>query len=93
MNSNKFLDKLNNLIISVKTEKEAQELMSGLFTQNEIETLKKRWRILEMLNQGATQRQIAQDLNVSLCKVTRGAKVLKEKSILTEFLNERRNNE
>ncbi|MBQ2984654.1 MAG: helix-turn-helix domain-containing protein [Candidatus Gastranaerophilales bacterium] len=93
MNSNIFLNKLNNLIISVKNEKEAQELLFGLFTQNEIETLKKRWRILEMLNQGATQRQIAQDLNVSLCKVTRGAKVLKEKSILTEFLTKEGNNE
>jgi TrpR family trp operon transcriptional repressor len=51
-----------------------------LLTESEIDVLSKRWRILEMLNQGKTQREIAKELQVSLCKVTRGAKILKNKS-------------
>ena len=38
-------------------------------TESEIETLSKRWRILEMLKDGFTQRDIAKELKVSLCKV------------------------
>lgn len=40
-----------------------------------------------MLSEGKTQREIAQDLKVSLCKVTRGAKILKNnKSVVTKYL-------
>jgi len=40
-----------------------------------------------MLNDGYTQRDIAKELQVSLCKVTRGAKIIKNKnSILTKYL-------
>ena len=35
-----------------------------------------------MLNEGMTQREIAKELNVSLCKVTRGSKILKDKNAL-----------
>lgn len=93
MNSNNIINQIYNLIISIKDKSQAKDMFSGLFTESEIETLTKRWRILQMLNQGATQRQIAQELNVSLCKVTRGAKVLKEKTILLDFLKKEGNNE
>ena len=56
------------------------------YSQSEIETLSKRWRILELLAQGSTQREIAKDLQVSLCKVTRGAKILKDReSVLAKY--------
>ena len=35
-----------------------------------------------MLSKGETQREIAKKLNVSLCKITRGSKILKEKKSL-----------
>lgn len=41
--------------------------------------LVKRWQLMEELIAGKTQRAIAADLGVSLCKITRGAKVLKQK--------------
>ena len=72
----------------LKTEKEICQLLNELFTQSELDTLSKRWRILNMLNQGITQREIAQQLKVSLCKVTRGAKILRnKKNIVQQFLN------
>ena len=42
---------------------------------------------MRMLVEGSTQREIANELGVSLCKVTRGSKILKNKeSILAKHL-------
>lgn len=76
-----------NILEKLNSTKEIEKFLYEIFTQKELETLEKRWRIMELLGQGKTQRQIANDLNVSLCKVTRGAKILKDKnSITTKFL-------
>jgi len=58
-----------------------------LLTKSEADTLSKRWRILKMLKEGRTQRDIAKELKVSLCKVTRGSQILKnKKSKVANFL-------
>ena len=76
----KFITKLNN-------KNEVISFIMEILTNAEIETLSKRWRILNMLKEGRTQRDIAQELKVSLCKVTRGAKILKNKSsIIAKYL-------
>jgi TrpR family trp operon transcriptional repressor len=81
------IQNISKLVKNLHTEAEVECFFKELLTKSEIETLSKRWRILEMLNQGYTQREIAKDLQVSLCKVTRGAKILKDKdSILAKFL-------
>jgi len=81
-------------IHQLKSDKEVRQLLNELFTQSELDTLSKRWCILNMLNQGITQRDIAQKLNVSLCKITRGAKILKnKKNIIQRFLKGNKENE
>ncbi len=81
------IQNISKLVKNLHTEAEVESFFKELLTESEIETLSKRWRILEMLKQGYTQREIAKDLQVSLCKVTRGAKILKDKdSILAKFL-------
>ncbi len=83
----KSIQEISKLVKNLHTEKEIETFFKELLTKSEIETLSKRWRILELLNQGMTQREIAKDLQVSLCKVTRGAKILKEKeSVLAKYL-------
>lgn len=82
------------ILNSLKSEKEIEKFFNEIFTKNELETLQKRWHIMELLAQGKTQRDIANSLNVSLCKVTRGAKILKDKnSITTSLLNKGNKNE
>ena len=79
------------ILYKLKSKKEIENFLSEIFTKNELQTLEKRWRIMELLVQGKTQREIASDLNVSLCKVTRGAKILKnKKAVTTKFLNKGR---
>ena len=57
--------------------------MHEILTDSEISDLSKRWRILKMLGENFTQREIANKLNVGLCKVTRGAKILKNSNAIT----------
>lgn len=78
---------ISSILKNLKTEESVCEFLTDLLTENEISTLSKRWRILKLLAKGETQRKIATDLNVGLCKVTRGAKILKNrKSVITKKL-------
>ena len=81
------IQEISKLVKNLHTEVEIESFFKELLTESEIETLSKRWRILDLLAQGSTQRDIAKELKVSLCKVTRGAKILKDKdSILVNYL-------
>ena len=78
---------ISNIISSFNDEKEVYRFLKELFTEAELMDLSKRWEILKMLNDGHTQRDIAFELKVSLCKVTRGAKIMKNKNaISTKYL-------
>jgi len=87
---NKIIDILNKL----NTKNEIHLFLNELLTQKEINTLSKRWRIMEMLSQGIPQREISQNLNVSLCKITRGSKIIKNnKTITTKYLIKEKKND
>ena len=75
---------LTKVIAKLKDDKEVYAFLHELLTESELDVLSKRWRILKMLNAGLTQRSIAKELKVSLCKVTRGSKILKNKNSLTK---------
>ena len=96
---NRNIIKLNKLkelafiINKIKTPEEIEIFLNELLTESEIDALSKRWRILNMLLEGQTQREIATNLNVSLCKVTRGAKILKNNnSVTSKYLIKEKNN-
>lgn len=81
------IKEISKLVKNLHTDEEISTFFKELLTESEIQTLSKRWRILEMLKNGVTQRDIAKELRVSLCKVTRGAKIIKDKnSILAKYL-------
>ena len=83
----KNLKEISKLIKNLASENEIYDFLLEILTQSEVETLSKRWQILKLLNEGKTQRDIAQNLKVSLCKVTRGAKILKsENSVIYKNL-------
>lgn len=63
------------------------QLFSEMLTPKEIEALTLRWQLLKELNAGETQRAIASRHHISLCKITRGSKLLKDKdSIVKKIL-------
>jgi TrpR family trp operon transcriptional repressor len=57
--------------------KQMATLFQEIFTPSEINTLTLRWKLLKDLFAGKTQRKIAAEHNISLCKITRGSKILK----------------
>ena len=86
MNSNMIKENITeiaNLFKSLHKKEDISDFMLEILTKSELETLSKRWCILKKLSQGLTQREIAKEFNVSLCKVTRGAKILKDKNAIT----------
>ena len=85
--NNNNIKYIAQVIQKLKDETQIESFIRDLLTETEIETLSKRWCILNMLANGQTQREISKNLGVSLCKVTRGSKILKNKdSVITKFL-------
>jgi TrpR family trp operon transcriptional repressor len=59
-----------------------------IFTPAELEDISLRWKLLKDLHKGLTQRKIADKYGISLCKITRGSKILKNKdSLVFKILN------
>ena len=89
-----MLNQISEILSKIKSKNDLENFLLEILTKSEVETLYKRWRILTMLKEGYTQREIAQELNVSLCKVTRGSKILKDKNaIITKYLDKEFKNE
>ena len=64
-----------------------EEFLYSILTKNEIKNVSSRWEIVKRLEQGISQRKIANALHLSLCKITRGSRELKkEKSPLKKIL-------
>lgn len=75
-------------IISIKDIDELKSFFDEILTQGEREDLSLRWKLLKELQSGMTQRKIAERYGISLCKITRGSKILKkENSVVLKILN------
>ncbi len=51
--------------------------LESILTPREVRDLAGRWELVKLLSQGASQRSIARQLHMSLCKITRGSRELK----------------
>ncbi len=49
-----------------------------ILTDKEIRDISSRWELVKCLLRGDSQRKIARELHLSLCKITRGARELKK---------------
>ena len=65
------------LIAALEGEKEAEMLMKDLLTPQELDSVVERWQEVQQLAKGITQRDIAENLGISISKVTRGSRALK----------------
>ncbi len=81
-----------SILLEGLDKNEISNFLLEILTDSELIDLSKRWRILTLLSKGKTQREIAGELNVSLCKITRGAKILKNKNgISAKYLKGEKN--
>jgi TrpR family transcriptional regulator, trp operon repressor len=78
-------------LCQVKNRRDMEQFLGEVLTPAERHDLALRWELMRRLDMGTPQRQIASDLGISLCKITRGAKVLKNiESISRNLLAEKK---
>ena len=81
---------LIKVFTQIDNEDDMRELFAEIFTANENKDFTLRWKLLNDLYKQMPQRTIAKNLNISLCKITRGSKMLKkENGIIKKILSTR----
>jgi Trp operon repressor len=79
------------ILCRISNQTEMERFLGEILTPAELHDLALRWELMNKLSQGDSQRQIASELRISLCKITRGAKILKDvQSISRKFIMERK---
>ncbi len=64
-----------------------EDFLKSILTPNEISEVSSRWELVKQIDDGISQRKIAENLGLSLCKITRGSKELKkEKSSFKQMI-------
>jgi TrpR family trp operon transcriptional repressor len=84
----KPLAEIAEILCGINDPKTMDQLLRELFTGGELATLELRWRLLKDLFDGTPQRKIAETHRISLCKITRGSKVLKKRGSVVRRLLE-----
>jgi TrpR family transcriptional regulator, trp operon repressor len=64
------------------------QFFEEIFSPKEIEDFSLRWQLLNDLYLGDSQRSIAAKHRISLCKITRGSKILKQNGSISRKLLE-----
>jgi TrpR family trp operon transcriptional repressor len=80
MNPNTNIKEIAQIMADINDRRLIENFLKNILTETELKNLASRWEIVKLLDQGVSQRKIAKDLHLSLCKITRGSKVLKEKN-------------
>ncbi len=81
------IKELSEIISKLSRSEDVEKFLDEMLTEKEKKDLVLRWELLKRLNDGIPQRNIASDLKISLCKITRGSRILKsDESIAGKIL-------
>ncbi len=69
-----------SILLSIDDEDDMHALLDDLLTDKEVLDIIDRFLVLDDLYRGKSQRDIASNRKMSLCKITRGSKMLKKKN-------------
>ena len=72
------LNELCGIFTRLKKRRNALIFLKDILTPRELASVVERWQIVKRLVQGKPHREISKELNVSIDKVTRGAKALRK---------------
>ena len=78
MKLGKDLKELIDVLVSLKDENEALNLLEGILTPKELMEIPTRLKIVRMLKNGVAQHKIAEELGIGIATVTRGSKELQK---------------
>ena len=85
MNRNK--KDISKILALMNKPEDITKIFNEILTPNEIRDINLRFELLFLLKAKIPQRTIAKELGISLCKITRGSKLLKnKKSIIRKII-------
>jgi TrpR family trp operon transcriptional repressor len=71
-------DELSRVLAATGDQDLVKAFLTSLLTPSERLDIAARWELVNRINLGETQRRVARELGVSLCKITRGSRELKK---------------
>ncbi|MBN1893290.1 transcriptional regulator [bacterium] len=71
------------VLSGIRDEASMGRFLEEILTPAEIHDLSLRWELMKRLKKNMPQRRIAQELGISLCKITRGAKIIHDPRSVT----------
>ncbi len=87
MTNPSYIKEICSVLCRIQQPEQMQRFLEEILTPAERNDLALRWELMRQLAEGVPQRQIAEQLGVSLCKITRGARILKQNnSFSKQFL-------
>jgi TrpR family trp operon transcriptional repressor len=72
------LGELSRTLAAVREAELIESFLRCILTPAETADIAARWALVKALDQGQPQREIAKNLGLSLCKITRGSRELKK---------------
>jgi len=79
---------ITQILSEITKPEDVEKFLNEILTENERKDLSLRWELMRKLHVGIPQRAISSELGISLCKITRGSKILKSgDSIINRILN------
>ncbi len=72
------LKEIASVLATTDDHDQIEAFLKSILTRNEVEEISARWELVKLLDEGMSQRKIADRLGVSLCKITRGSRELKK---------------
>jgi TrpR family trp operon transcriptional repressor len=72
------IDELVRLLAGIRDPELIEAFLRCLLTPAETADIAARWALVKALGEKIPQREIARDLGISLCKITRGSRELKK---------------
>ena len=80
------IKEISEVLSEMNNPEEIELFLHEILTPTELKDISLRWALLKKLFDGVPQRNIASELCVSLCKITRGSRILKDRDSVTRKL-------
>ena len=77
------IDEIVEVFTRIEDPAVMKRFFEEIFTPAERHDFALRWELMKRVREGTPQRKIAADLKISLCKITRGAKIVKNPESVT----------
>lgn len=77
------LREISKILSDITSADDVEKFLYEILTDSERRDLSLRWELMKKLYKGVPQRSIASELGISLCRITRGSKILKSPDSVT----------